>query len=702
MFRKTRYFFRQSALKSGTKGMTLPELLVSLILATLIIGVVLSMWYFMHRSWTSERIRTRLRVNLEIAMERLKEEIRLSSVDYMSLYKAGGASDYTAITFPMATPVSGFYTTDASGNIDWDKSVIYHIYENPPDSGTFELRRTVFASNNTVLTNTTQREAQLVSVVTTGDGSAATNSTNASTDIIFTNLVDLTITPKSLEFDGYSASTELSENIFFGGIRLTPGNHAFKFLLIDQNAVSTDYGLGIDSISISPSGAMREGESLTIASSSGDTSSVITQLGWSGGKYLQYAANDADDFIIFTLYYDEYTDYDFANSIRDSTIITGSDSVAQLAQPMQGNKESWVALDEAGGTTASTAFGSLGNGVTVRNILSGITLGEDNINHLGNLVRIKFSDPTNNVRIISAYVVERSSVADGTGTAKQLYFSDAPLTIGTTEPDTYGLKIDNDGGLASATQTINAGYYAWSNWADFQIQDNKSYFVTLHVDNGVGGAILINLTGWTGSEVNSYWVDGDAAAAVVWGGFTTSSTTNNTYCVEKAEVWPVQGTVTSAIYDTKIHAASTPVYNYVGWTQNVPGGTSVSVEVRSGDADDLSDATAWIAVTNGGNPAATIDGKRYVQFRATLQTSSPYTAFPWIDNVTIRWPGETKVCDISGYFTRQSDYGIFKLLVDDKELVKGLEYEVSVYDTFQHQTIEASLKSEAEPRNTGK
>ncbi|MBL7158822.1 MAG: hypothetical protein ISS91_04875, partial [Candidatus Omnitrophica bacterium] len=51
-------------------GMTIPEVLISVMLGMIILSMVLSMWYYAYKNWTLDRIRTNLKVNLEIAIER--------------------------------------------------------------------------------------------------------------------------------------------------------------------------------------------------------------------------------------------------------------------------------------------------------------------------------------------------------------------------------------------------------------------------------------------------------------------------------------------------------------------------------------------------------------------------------------------------------------------------------------------------------
>ena len=128
---------------------------------------------------------------------------------------------------------------------------------------------------------------------------------------------------------------------------------------------------------------------------------------------------------------------------------------------------------------------------------------------------------------------------------------------------------------------------------------------------------------------------------------------------------------------------------------------------RSSNDSQMTGATAWTAIVgSGSNPhSLSIGSGRYVQFQATLSKSADYddhANYPWIDNVTIDWPGQAKLCEISGYFTQAPDYGKIKLTVDGHELIKGLKFSITVYEDFRGDTYEDSLTAEVEPRNTGK
>ena len=679
---------RFNKIKNGTSGMTIPEVITAITLGMILMGIVLSMWYFSYRNWTLERIRSKLRINLEIAMEQLKEEVRLSSTTYTSLYLPASETEYKAISFPQATADSnGFFTLVTEDEIYWDKSVVYHVYDN---AGTTELRKTTFTDNNSVLTDKTQRESQLSTVVADGDGSSATNGANATTKVIFENLVDLTITPQAQEFDGYSATTTRSDNVEFGSVRLDPGYHELKFTVTENNPSSSGYAIGVDSLTISPSGGQREAEYYNPPyATSGDSASKVYAIGWSGNNYLEYGSDSIGDYVVFRLYYDLWRESNFDGAVLENTILTGNDLYAKLAEPKEGGTGMWYASTQIG--VNSVDYPEAGESVVlpaniaIRNILSSSAIEQD-----GELSRFRFvSHSLADLVVSEAWLVERSSNDDGTGTAVQLFFSDTPVLVGEEELDTSGDEIGGTVGVTPTSITIPAGSYVYSNWAVFAIDMTKDYFITF----ATPAANVVYWKPTVAGSANSYYSELDSAASSGW---TNSTATDYIFATEDAETWTSQGTVTSAIYDSKL---SNPGYTGISWSQYVPAGTTVVVKGRSSDDSTMSGATAWSSI-----PASTISNSdgRYVQFQATFTASDPYDDLPWIDDVTIDWPGEAKMCDISGYFTQKPNYGIIKLTVDGEELTKGLEFSITVSEDFQGETYEAFGSTEAEPRNTGR
>jgi len=408
------------------------------------------------------------------------------------------------------------------------------------------------------------------------------------------------------------------------------------------------------------------------------------------------------DYIDLELYNDLWRNSHFEQASKDNTILTEGLSI-QLNTPKEGGGSCWAATNEASSTVVIDSFTTQpGAGISIRNILS-----DANIEQRGDLVRVKFLNPSSTVsfQINEAYILKRLSGDDGSGSSMQLWFSDNPLIIGEEEPGTYGLKIGDDLGNASPSRALVAGdpgKYAWSNWAVFPIEaDTSDYFITLHVDNGIPLATQINVTGWEGQELNSYWVEGNVALMEGWASSTES---NNIYCAESGENWPQYGTARSGTYDTEI---DDPQYDEINWQPTAsPSGSNIDVSARSSDSADMSGATSWKTVTTSGGSLTGIDGGRYVEFEATLEKTSgydDYTNYPWIDDVTINWPGESILCRIGGYFIRKPDYGIIKLTIDDRDLTKGLEFSIALSkDILPGETYETSLVADVEPRNTGR
>ncbi|MFH1380644.1 MAG: prepilin-type N-terminal cleavage/methylation domain-containing protein, partial [Candidatus Omnitrophota bacterium] len=608
---------------SHKSGMTLTEVLMSLALGAIIIGIVMGMWYFAYKNWNIEIVKTKLRVQLEIAMEQIKKELRLSSATYISLYKPPASSVYEAISFPQATRDANNFLVLSGGNIFWDTSIIYHTYEDPI-SGNTQFRKTIFTDNNSVITNTAQREAQLVSVVADGDGSGAINGGNATTKIIFENLIDFTMEPKAQYFDGYSPVAQRSDNVEFGTVKLDPGDHDITFQVIGANTASTGFEMGIDTMSIAPSGCVREAEAYVPVASSGDGTTKVSAVGWGGNNYLEYNADGVGDYATFRLYYDAWVESNFDNFVLENMVTPEADPSLRLAAPKEsGDAECWTAGDQTdpGGDGSITLPDA---NLSIRNILS-----SSKIERSGSLVRIKFTaHSANPLTINTATIMESASPGgdDGTGVVMQLFFSDPAIPAGEEEPESGGTKIGNDGGAAPSFVSIPAGNFVWSNWAEFSMDETKEYLVSFSTP-------IANVAYWTPTDVigitNSFYslmVD-DLPSSLIWGSSTASP---STYAVEAAENWLPVGTATSIAYDTKME---NPNYGQIAWTSYKPSGTDIALKVRSSDNSSMAGATDWSALAGlSSSPSPiSIGTGRYVQFQATLTTSAPYTAFPWID-----------------------------------------------------------------------
>ena len=733
---------------TSKKSMSIPEVMLAITIGTVIIGSVLSLWYFTYKTWAVEHIRSKLRVDLEIGIEKMKYDIGLSSATWMSLYPSG-AGPYTAVSFPQAVAnANGFFTLDANDLIVWDKTVVYHTYLN---GSVTELRKTVFDPRNNSL-STAQRYTQLSSVVADGDGAGALNGGNATTTTVLKDVVSLSISPAARQFDGYSPSRTRSDLFDFGSITLVAGNHDITFTITSKNASSSGFGLGVDAFSIAPSGGMREAEIyLPPFASSGDTASKTYVVGWSGDNFLDFSSNAVNDYVTLRFYYDMWQESNFDNAILDNLILTGNDLYIKLPDLTEGNVIDWQAVMEAGSDSAGEATkadydDNGGVAITVSDITVRSILSNGNIDIDANLIRVMLeahSDPNATPLVITAaYIDERdpltnnqNAVNPNTSTSRiQLYFTDAlgVVSAGLTIPD------PNDG----AASTV-----AYSNWAIFDIDSSKDYFITFYIQTG-------DISYWAGTdptEDNSYLMKTDESSTEVWPGADlqlaidppgtelptvddTWTSTPHIYVTATMEGWTNAGSVTSHIYDTKV---DNPVYNLIAWDESEPTGTAILFKARSSDDANMTGATDWASIGgSSSNPSSlSIGSGRYVQFRGELSSVPYWTCIdhsgvsvadadykanpvnrrcptdtmpllpalntPWIDNVEIDWPGETHVCDVSAYMTMDSDYGIVKVSIDGADLLKALQFTLTLSDVLLDVTYQEALTAEIEPKNTG-
>lgn len=681
--------------QSNQKGFTMVEALFSLAMTVLFLGSVFSVWYFTGRTWGEERVKSELKFQLETTMERVKKEIRLSDGNKMFFYPVT-AGTYTAISFPQAIPDSNGFLSLSGGSIAWNKTVVYHVYDYG-GTGPTELRKTVF-NYNSALTNA-QRQAQLNQVVQDGNGANATDGATSTTETLFVNLVDLDIKPGVVQFDGYSATTERSESFSLGSISLAAGNHTIRFNVIGKNSSSSGYSIGIDSLSFSPSGAVREAENmLPPTASSGDSATAenMTSYGtqWTGNYQLLYSADAVGDFVTLTTYYDMWQESNFTGSVLDKTSITGTNPQITLStREDQGLSSAWSASNQTGVTPVDGSTNL--SGTSVRTVIEGTQ-----INSSTTMIRIKFmasSIATADFKISEAYFGLRSGSTSSMTTLNQLHFSNPTVAPGGT---------DGVGVVGSGPDVIDIppGHYVWSNWFEYSIDASNpvpdhiiSYSVTA---SGGGGGSVTEWIAPAGSNNQSYLVNGQKANQADWSGETV---TDSLTIYSSAEIasWVSAGTVQSAIYDTKLSA---PAYSQATWTAVTPAGTSILLKFRTSSDPQMAGATAWSALTGSSTSPMNLSGlaqSRYIQFQATLSTSSPYTSYPTLDDVTVTWPGVTSLVEVSGFFTKRPNNGIFTVLIDGVPPIKSLEIRLEVFDSFRGKTFSQVLNTEATPRNTG-
>lgn len=659
-------------------GFTLVEALVAVGMSSIFLVSAMSTWTYTTKIWKEESVRSELRYGVEKSLEKMKEDIRLSDGGKISFYPVGGAS-YTAIGMPREYVNSnGLY--DISSGITWADTVIYHVHDNA-------LLRTQVAYN----ANAAARQAQVDEAATTGSVSDGTTRTLFSADTVAMDLV-----PSSPEFDGYASSLKLGANTSFGAIQLTPGNHTVRFQITGKNAGSSGYRIGLDSIALTPSGAGREAEALTISVDSGkgkvteDMSGFPSAGLWGGNHQLEYQSSGIGDFIEFRIYNDEWLESNFSNMTHAYTEVTGTNpALAVASRENQGLLPNWRADIQTGAVEAGNP--SPVSGISIRTIVNG-----SQFTRPSTMVRFKFKASSGgNLRINSAYMGTRSGTTENfLGLPTQLYFGNSPVPPGGSD------GIGAMGTTGTADVTIPADNHVWSNWVEFStaVPDTGSYLVSFSVANGVGNGSEIY---WEpGAGTNAYVVNGDRPTEV-WAfsdaGYAVHSAV---HAVAEMQSWYHIGTGTSQIYDTKM---ASPAYGQIAWSSNGVG--TYLVKVRSSNDPKMVGASLWSSLAGYTSSPSAISGAgngRYVQFQATMTGASPYAAYPQIDNVATQWPGQTTLVELSGYFTKRPNYGKFKVVVDGNNVVSGLGLNLSAAKTYQGKTQSASVATEIKPKNTGK
>lgn len=671
-------------------GYTLVEMMAAIMIMSLVIAGSLAGYLYVVRGERVNSIQGELDINVRQAMNRLWANLRLSSMDKIFFYPEGNGP-YEAISLPMARDDDGdgALETNEFGKIIWDQTLIYHVWPVTPN----QLRVTTFDPRDNNLTDV-QRQQQLNSVVTVGNGSTTFESAGASTIAVFENLFDWAVHSKSATYDGYNDTLTREANVILGSVLLTPGAHDFKFTVKDKTAGSSGYAIGIDSLVCSPCGVAREGEAqLPVSAQVGAAAAVQYMPGgqWSGNNQLLFPAAAIGNYVTLSLPNDRWEESNFGGTgslrenveVRFDETLTPKDFVLRV--PTGGY---WQATVQTRNITNFTGDEAL-RGYAVRVLVKGTSLPDGGaLEGDGPLHCLWFRAGAKKITITDVYIAESLDATnycwDTTGAAVQLI---APGFI--------------NGGYAQATMPAGSSFY---------IDRKKSYlvsFLVADVPSASGSAFWDDAQNLT----NSWLIPGGTVANLTdptWSDVPSVEIRTSLYTLERLHILaPPQGTFASQIVDTQLTA---PQYTEVAWNAIKPAGTDVGLKIRTGDNGDMSDALAWSNITAITSPGAIAPGnRRYVQFQAILNaTNSGATAVvPSLKDVTIKWTGEQRVTDVGGTFTKGPGYGIFDLTVDGKPLVKGLTVDLTIFeDVFRFgggsNRLTSSLTAEVEPRNTGK
>jgi prepilin-type N-terminal cleavage/methylation domain-containing protein len=680
-------------------GFTLVEVMIAATVLVIAAAMCATGFVYVLRSTRQSVIQTQLDSQIQVAMERLKYDLRLSARDKMLYYPPGSGVTHTAVSFPVATnnAVTGMIDTDIRSNIIWGKTVIYHAWTAPFSN---QLRVTTFSTRNT---NDAVRQQQLADVVFYGDGSDphVTDHANGQTEIIFENLFDWDISEFGGDYDGYAATTQRDVNYPLGTVILSPGNHTFTFTVISNNSScvpANGYKIGIDSLHVSPcSFSKREAETQSVSAVSASMAlqtNYMANGSWDGNYQLLFPATATNKSFTLTMANDRWEDTDFRGTgeICDKTDVFWDNSLSPMdyVVMLTGYGTNWTASnqtgDYAGTNSAVDELTNYACRVLVRGgsdmVNGGMITGE------GAKCRVNFmACTTSALQIASAFIATNSgsSLMDAVNTGVRLTF----------------------GVASNYNTTINGGSSQWSNYTNFPICESNSYLVSFLVTNVTGNG---NAYYWTETSYPSapgcYMLPSSNASdarAAVWSTNLNVITTNKLFAVQYIQTtYPTNGTYTSEIFDT---TKASPTYNQMSWNAVTSSTTSVQMRVRTGNSNDLSDTAGWSGWQNSAYTILT--SGQYVQFQALLTPDANCISSPKLKDVAIGWAGDTKAVNISGTFTKGPDYGIFQLSVDGALLRKALGVTMSIYETAPvygggTNTLTSTLTEEVEPRNTGK
>jgi len=679
-------------------GFTLVEVMVASAISVMVIAGATTGLVNVLRAWRAAGIRSELHMDLEMSMERMQYDLRLSSVGIglMAFYPAS-AAEYTAISFPLATPGNdGLLQRDASGNIIWDTTVIYHVRPGSPD----ELIRSTFSPRNQAATPD-QIYAQLVSVVDSASLEDVQNAAMAGEDVtsrtLFRNLVNMVFRPPDMSFDGYAPQYERARTLNWGSMVLGNGTHDLTFTVQRKNADSTGYNVGVDRFAVSFSGSPQEGEIVLPAnthpaspyfSASVSGGSLAAQdmstygASWSGRSQLTFTPNfagagPAGSKLTFKVQNDLWCDTNFDNPPG----AIASNCSRQIDMSFLGQSpyipDIIIGMDEGLSWSAENVTDGVANSLTVTNIATvNVIHGGTNVPSAiflnGAFARFQFSAGlNNNLHVRNVQLGER--------------LADDQFVAGTAQPLTFG---------GSAYALIGAGASVWTAWLRYGTDRDNSYLVRWE-RRDAGNAIPVGQTDarmWSGSAANTLsYLDGvPDHRLVAMGAMEVRAPSNGVY--------------RSAVFDTR---NASPVYKTLTWThvEPFPYG-DVDIRVRSASNPDMSDAGWWYPMGyfqgNTGNDLSPINGGRYVQYEVLFSVAGDHTRLPKVRDVTITWEAPTGIVDLTVDLARGPDYGIITADINGQSFIKGVEAELEIFREGPYGMERAAGIMEVRPLNTGR
>ncbi len=502
-------------------GFTLVEVLIASLITLTVTASALTLFVHGLHVWEQQSIVGELNMNLELALERIRADLRLSSVGIglMSFYPQG-SDTFTAISVPMAddTDDDGLLDRDDDGHIVWNRTVVYHVRPGTPD----QLLRTEFEPRDPDA-SPEDIYKQLKKVVEASSFAeiqdAEMTGESVASKVVFENLVDLTFYPPDARYDCYAPTRQRGRTFNWGSIVLDGGVHKLKLEVVGKNTASSGYKVEIDRIRMSNTGSAREGE-IYVPHHSHPTSPFYEYrttsatagaeqrgTGWSFSGNCSMLANvtEVGGSVELDIYNDLWCDSNFRTpgGVMSSNCSVKFDvsftNVAPYVPDVVVSMDKGVAWTANSISDSSASTLIAGQTMLVTNIIYSGTNEIGGLTMDGKWARVSFQGGLG----APTYITNASLIDVAAGTSATLTFNGG----------------DTDG-FAPSQGTI------WSDWApDFVIDRNQDYRVAFQI-GGVGDLDLDLFVGGSSGQILHHenigtsmlpvWGGGDSS----WGGVT--------------------------------------------------------------------------------------------------------------------------------------------------------------------------------------
>ena len=699
------------------RGFSLIEALGAVTLLGLTLTAAVASFSYVMRSDLRIATKSEMDIDSRLLVERLRQDLWRTSREMILLHPEGDGP-YEAISFPVVfSGPDGVLPLDTSETVDWTATVIYHMRTGTPS----QILRTEFRPRDNDLSQT-QRRSQLAAVVNDGHGRNTFNGANARTRELISNLVEweLDITPA--RFDTYAEETG-RRRFRLGSVLLNDGTNQITFETAGKRPnTGNSRHLGIDTLTLTPSGLEREAEWMPVQASSGSVPGVQnmgTGETWSGNSQLWFSSTSDGNSFTLRFENDQWEERNFFSTgmkVEDveRVFVQPSDTPHTFTLKLEGNNIVWTAAEQTRTTPDqmdNPVYTYQGSGLSTRILVRGTDiLGGGWTDFDGGFIR--FNGTNVWARFNGVMRIQHAFIAE---------------SAGPDDPNTAMNYIDG-----TRTDFLFSGNLArsllgsvQSDRANYLIEKDKHYLVGIRMTPFWDELVEAYPLTWTppsvmaGTPPNAYIVQSDDATGFTdpnWSGRGDMVSTHSIHGLERLRAGHApQGVYTSQIIDTRLPS---PVFRSFGWNAVVPAGTAKSsvleMKVRAASSrDTLAEASSpadWDSVPVAQQGVAPFMEGRFVQVQARFEPgieTNGETLTPELRDFTLRWNGGQRFADLSGVFTVGSNQGIYEVSVNGIPTVQGVTAKVSVFKDISlgggnTRRITSSAFAEIVPRNRGR